>query len=157
MEQKLITTTNNNILPMNKILSKEVSFELAKLLKEKNIEVNPFERKYLYHLDKDGNEITDKQTIERFKGVIPNNDMNVAKSILSFSFIKAPTIAEVIDWVYEKDGIWISVSCDCGNDNLFYSKIFSTEIGIDRCIETIKNKDTPLEAYEEAIKYVLLN
>ena len=60
-------------------------------------------------------------------------------------------------WLYEKHGIWISISCDCGNDNLFYSKIFSTEIGIERCIWTIRGKNSPTEAYEAAIEYTLKN
>lgn len=124
---------------MNKILSKEVSFELAKLLKEKKYD--KLCKSYYYN---NGTDVLEPTTLTH------NNN-------LANSCCVAPTIAEVIDWVLEKYGIWISVSCDCGNDNLFYSKIFSTEIGIDRCIETIKNKDTPLEAYEEAIKYVLLN
>lgn len=151
---------------MNKILSKEVSFELAKLLKEKNIEVNPFGHKYLHHLDKEGNEITDKQTIEKFKGVIPNNDMNAAKSVLSFSFIKAPTIAEVVDWILEKYGIWVSLECDCYGD-LWYAKlkVASTENwdNIDKrndilnSFRKLQEHNLPHDAYQEAIKHILLN
>ena len=146
---------------MNKILNKEVSFDLAKRLKDEPA----FKRcNYLYHLDKDGNEITDEFIINRFKGNVPNNDFNAAKSVFSFSFINTPTIAEVIDWIYEKHGIWIY---SYKVEPFVYEDIpYPKYVWISKCDEKFVDTDNGLavnhynsliEAYEAAIEYTLNN
>ncbi len=72
-----------------------VSFELAKLLKEKGFDLN---HEYMV--------FTFSET-EKY----PEGEL----------FLK-PTIAEVVMWLYEKHEIWIGVICDVGNDLLFTFK-----------------------------------
>ena len=69
-----------------------------------------------------------------------------------FGICSAPTIAEVVMWLYEKHGIWISVwryrdyasACD---DYISFKHNYSG-------ITTFK---TPTEAYSSAILYILNN
>ena len=110
-----------------KHLSKEVSFPLAKLLKEKG--QNIISSKLMYASN---GELTD--------------------AIYDFDdWCFAPTIAEVIDWLFEKHGIWINVTISqedgweyiIGNtitfDGLGYKSLFNS----------------PKEAYEAAIEHTL--
>lgn len=72
----------------------------------------------------------------------------------SEDFISAPTIAEVVMWLYEKHGIWIEVS--------YMDDVLS--FGFNICtLETNTVEDeqwkftSPTEAYSSAIEYTLKN
>lgn len=77
------------------------------------------------------------------------------------------TIADVVMWLYEKHGIWISVECDCYGE-LWYSSLYSASKrlweDIDKRHKVISahhsfpnEHDTSIKAYEAAIKYTLNN
>jgi hypothetical protein len=122
---------------MNKILTKEVSFELAKLLKEKgydelcgfvyNGQFEPFHT----------NKITECGYLQTNSELI-----NLVYS--------APTIGEVFDWIYDKHKIWISVNKEVEG----FDFIIDNKYGLGKYQKRI---DSPAEAYEEAIKNVLIN
>jgi len=103
-----------------------VSFELARLLKEKgfNIEKQNFYNSY-GQLNKD---------IEDF--FIPRYE--------------APTISDVVMWLYEKHGIWIAVDLD--DDDTFVCVVRSESY-----VTAFDNTNTPTEAYLQAIEYTLKN
>jgi hypothetical protein len=117
-------------------MNKSVNFEIAKLLKEKGFDT----------IDCDGYyHVCDGYT----KGYsYCYSDVNTQKE----DAILAPTIAEVVMWMYEKHGVWIYVKQGY-NWEWF--------------IETISNKpeliyndgleNSPTEAYEAAITYTLEN
>ena len=106
-------------------MNKEVSYPIAKLLKEKGFD-----------------EITNYNYSEVY-GYIEN--INALKhSDGNNRFVSAPTIAEVVMWLYEKHGIWISV------DSIDDSTIFR------HCFSNI-DFNSPTEAYEDAIEYTLNN
>src|SRR5690554_1407200 len=69
----------------------------------------------------------------------------------------APTIAEVIMWLYEKHGIWIEVHFW---DDAFRMKIVNiVELKVIKGFG-IGDSDafkSPTEVYSEAIKYILIN
>ncbi len=66
--------------------------------------------------------------------------------------VSAPTIAEVVMWLYENHGIWVSVSHKRHPEN----KHFSYTIKQANEIETYLWKHTsPTAAYEAAIEYCL--
>ena len=113
-----------------------VSFELAKLLKEKGFKS---ESKAFY----DGS------------GELLH--YNHSNNVMQRFRYEAPTISEVVMWLYEKHGIWIGVICDVGNDLLFTFKIYSTNIGEERCIVNGNMYESPTEDYEAAIEYTLKN
>lgn len=84
-----------------------------------------------------------------------NKEVNfeIAK-LLEEKDVLAPTIAEVVMWLYEKYGIWISVTKDWDVGKcLGFESIIDTNDGI---INT-ETYNSPTEAYEAAIKYVLEN
>ena len=119
-----------------------VKFELAKLLKEKGFDV-PVNN---YTSERDGDYFSnEKQTIS-YKNY---NEIGGSYS--------RPTIAEVVMWLYEKHGIWISILCDVGYDTLFTYKLYSTKIGSEHCIKNGDRYDSPTEAYEAGIKHALKN
>jgi hypothetical protein len=66
----------------------------------------------------------------------------------SRSVCSAPTIAEVVMWLYEKHGIWIECT------RLKDKKVFDCTIEYE---QVTKLYASPTEAYEAAIEYVLLN
>lgn len=68
--------------------------------------------------------------------------------------VSAPTIADVVVWLYKEHGIWIEAPFW---DSKFRSKIIHTiREEVLRGIG-FESYDSPTEAYEAAIEYVLLN
>lgn len=101
-----------------------VSFELAKLLKEKGFDGN---HEYMV--------FTSVET-----EIYPEGEL----------FLK-PTIAEVVMWLYDKHGIWISVLPSYTWNYTLYSKITHLQMHSDGLF------NSPTEAYEAAIEYALNN
>ena len=149
-----------------------VSFELAKLLKEKEIYIPAF---HYYE-----NEVLKEPYLEN--GSSTDTEFRVELSDLKEYFnkwskkISAPTIAEVVMWLYEKYGIWIAVNrVVIGSDEWDYDYIISylpREYEFEKrrsnhLVEIQSFKEgvgsyhgawyTPTEAYEAAIKYTLEN
>jgi hypothetical protein len=115
-----------------------VSFELAKFLKEKE-----FEQKTKSY-NEDGKLVTVSLTIRRF---------NPEKI-----YYPAPTIAEVVMWLYEKHGIWIEASLNQFSKpkdlHWMYSITFTQNCTYSHSPKSYKS---PTEAYEAAIEYTLNN
>lgn len=107
-------------------MNKPVSYKLAKLLKEKGI---IFETEIYY------------SSVTKVTSV-------------SYTEIAAPTIAEVVMWLYEKHGIWISVFND--DVNFFWMGIvLNTK---ERLRDgNAREFNSPTEAYEAGIEYTLNN
>lgn len=112
-----------------------VSFELAKLLKEKGFSQRLCE--YGYTLD--GEESFD-YSLDKING----------------NAVGAPKITEVVMWLYEKYGIWIDVSFDSWNTNNFSWSIQKKK---DKSFhyDNTDEYQSPTEAYEAAILYTLNN
>lgn len=117
---------------MNKILTKEVSFEVAKLLKEKDYDVKDRENYQMYGVQ-----------------IIPQLELyNDTKWNIYKDYCLAPTIAEVLDWIYSKTGDWFSIDSE-NNKTFYYYVPKEGEINFSKEYPTI------LETYENAIKYSL--
>ena len=104
-----------------------VSFPTAILLQEKGINIWS---EYRY---------TDFNGVERLE--------KNASEIFPY----APTIADVIMWLYEKHGIWISVEAT-DDFTMFYFRVRKKEIS-----RLSFNYNSPTEAYEAGIEYTLKN
>lgn len=122
-----------------------VKFELAKLLKEKGFKEGS-RKGYLEN---------GELGISHYSGLCWNDDEDYPTKYA------APTIAEVVMWLYEKHGIWISVSV-----NQKIERFISTvhENHLYKCSiygqtnERPENGwETPTESYEAAIEYCLTN
>jgi hypothetical protein len=109
-----------------------VSFELAKLLKEKGINIPS----------------------NRGLGVAIYEDGKITSTCLyDGTVIHAPTIAEVVMWLYEKHGIWITVTSISQESWQCHMTKKGDSLG--KCyLEDFYN---PTEAYEAAILYTLNN
>lgn len=109
-----------------------VSFENAKLLKEKGFDIPTLK---WYHRE------TKK---------LNTNDLIFSMNKLTDNY-SAPTIAEVVMWLYKKHGIWISVfkykdhAADLNDPYLFRNQF-------DR-----GDYDSPKKAYEAGIEFALKN
>jgi len=135
-----------------------VNFETAKLLKEKGFDelcshaYKEVENPVLYiHQDKKYNNSFKK---EWQNTVRKNSQMNNAV-IKRYS---APTIAEVVMWLYDKHGIWIYTKPILDEDGNWIFK------GYVKLMNNFKAKEyqtkllrKPTEAYEAAIIYTLKN
>jgi hypothetical protein len=128
-------------------MNKLVSFELAKLLKEKgygNVAPHKLNRNYYNHKGELNGNVTDY--IKAFVS---------KKELTDLETVDAPTITEVVMWLYEKQGVWISV-------HYHKSKRFSVTI-CDECDNSLSDGlfgdlyNSPTEAYEAAIEYILNN
>ena len=114
-------------------MNTHVSFETSKLLKEKWVEQKT--KSYT----EDGKLVTVSLTIRRF---------NPEKI-----YYPAPTIAEVVMWLYEKYGIWIYPFRHDFNNQFYWH--------IDTAHEDEFTSDnvfnSPTAAYEAAVEYTLKN
>lgn len=144
---------------MNKILSKEVSLQLAKLLFEKQIVIDT-EKIWLTNAE---------YGLNNFVGDVCIHWMEEQGYRNSDRKYNAPTIAEVIDFIFEKYGTWIDIYT-LGDENVYpkwnyrITDVKNVNSGIEWELkqlefsyeQLIKNSyNIPIEAYEEAIKYVL--
>jgi hypothetical protein len=131
-------------------MNNPVSFEISKLLKEKGFDepcshaYKEVESPILYvHQDKKYNNSFKKE----WQNTVRKNSHMDNAVINRYS---APTIAEVIMWLYETHEIWISV-------DRHFDKFISKNNGV--LITFYGNRksyfDTPTEAYEAAIEYCL--
>lgn len=134
-------------------MNKPVKFELAKLIKEKG-----FDKPCIACYDK----------CDMLSSYVEN--VFEPKNYNTSSFVKsAPTIAEVVMWLYEKHGIWISIFSDTvlNWESLFSIKIDWIYPKDSPDSEDIEPKyfnykgdnefNSPTEAYEAAIEYTLNN
>ena len=120
-------------------MNKEVNFEIAILLQENGFdEVSRFYRKDNVSL----------------------SDCYQTNDFLKPGYYPAPTIAEVVMWLYEKHGIWISVDTDINGK---FRQILRKHNSNDRAWE-VKNTfsiseyySSPAESYEAGIKHSLEN
>jgi hypothetical protein len=125
-----------------------LNFELSKLLKGKG-----FDSKCSHYYIDDFQNF--KHDGKLYKTGLPNDIEN--ENILQFvkrtkqpHLCNAPTISQVVMWLYDKYDIWISVDSDA--DKTFYHTI-----SFDHHISEGLNYNTPTEAYEAAIEYTLKN
>lgn len=78
---------------------------------------------------------------------------NYSNNVMQRFRYAAPTIAEVVMWLYEKHGIWIAVTQELGYTTTFCYQIMGEHISA-----TYKAYfKSPTEAYEAAILYCLTN
>ena len=127
-----------------------VSFELAKLLKEKGFD------EYCKLCVEEGDERP-----------LPFNAGNILHKNSLHPYYSTPTIAEVVMWLYEKHGIWIGVDCDCYGILWYANLSVASEKNWDNIhlrheIISASKKfpnehNSPTEAYEAAILYTLNN
>jgi hypothetical protein len=111
-----------------------VKFEIAKLLKEKG-----FDGECRLCVE-DGDERP-----------LPFNCGNTIHRNSLHPYYSAPTIAEVVMWLYDKHGIWISVDPENDANAWFYT------ISHNKSETIFGNLNSPTEAYEAAIEYTLTN
>ena len=148
-------------------LNKHVDFSTAKLLKEKEYK----DKNMLGTVRLSEPEYYDPNgIIHNIKDAFEEKDYKIEDCY------NAPTIAEVVMWLYEKHGIWIAVNrVVIGSDEWDYSYIISylpKEYEFEKrrskhLVEIQSFKEgvgsyhgawyTPTEAYEAAIKYTLNN
>lgn len=118
-----------------------VSFELAKLLKEKG-----FNKKCTAFYD-----LTSNTQIDN----VPPGKYNLTKQSVSL-----PTITEVVMWLHEKHGLWTNVMYMGFELKYAWSVDVVTTSGSDWDSygeEGDVRYNSPAEAYETAIKYILQN
>jgi hypothetical protein len=141
---------------MNEIKPTYVTFEQAKLLKEKNFNIDvksyyttseEFTPKDYYYY---GNEINYNSRI---------NDINNINGTIS-----RPEQWQVVEWLRVKHGIWISVyTMDkwLSNDNdrvqIFDYSIKQMKRGLIDISKKLEEFDSPKEAYSAAFDYILNN
>jgi hypothetical protein len=146
LHNKIISNTfatEKKKIKMNKL----VKFKLAKLLKEKGFN-RPVSKCYNTYgkinmlISVYNCEFPEDMNGERHK-ITPNVYANPP-------YYSAPTIAEVVMWLYEEFGIWISVLQHTKNGKGIYFESVVNSM-------TFSGYDTPKEAYESAIEYTLNN
>lgn len=136
-------------------LNKSVSFNIAKLLKEKG-----FDNESEHYYNEKGERLFDVD----FPSLQPTKP---------HVYYDNPTIAEVVMWIYEKHGIWINVHLEVKIKGLEISNTGKFQANLNKKNHTSifgkvsdgdipdgpfrKPVNTQLEAYTEAIKFTLTN
>ena len=119
-----------------------VSFSLAKLLKEKGYD-NPTRDCYNVHgLSFSNGWCEYIEDDFEFDGLVKANKLRKEDTL-------APTIADVIIWLYEKYNIWISVDPEIDTNTWFHT------ITHGKSTTAFGNYSGPIEAYEKGIEHVL--
>lgn len=124
-----------------------VSFKISKLLKDIgfDLKTTAYYSGLNIHLDEVRFDYNDK-TIES-----PTHKGNGG-------LFSAPSIAEVVMWLYEKHGIWIDVSLNQFSKpkdlQWMYSIVFTEDCTYSH---SPKSFNSPTEAYEAVIEYTLNN
>ena len=124
-----------------------VSLEIAKLLKEVGFDIET--SKFYFNKYRT---ISENST----EALMSNNSINWNAESVNDFYYSAPTIASVVDWIFETYGDWISVRreyADGADGELFgYESCIELEDGVNYS-DTFK---TPTEAYRAGIKTYLL-
>ena len=137
-------------------MSKYVTFEISKLLKEKGFNLMPFyiqsKTDYVLGYDYDIEDEEDNLKIREFQW---------EDHICSHLYLM-PVYFDVVDWLLEKHGIWISVKVIKWNyekDIIRYNyNICKLNLNNpSNIIDSEYNFETPKEAYLSAIEYTLKN
>lgn len=141
-----------------------VSFELAKLLKEKGFDVptnNYYEHALTSKKDSETNDYTGafgwkKGETNLSSGYFKNNYDMTDLSSKNWYICSAPTIAEVIMWFLEKYGIWIYARQVRNPEPLpnYWCGIINKDA---KLIDSVEGFYSPSSAYEAAIEYTLKN
>lgn len=121
-----------------------VSFNLAKLLKENGFDV----------LCSQAISEVDKELYHSYGQSINWNERPTKNDAL----ISAPTIAEVVMWLYEKHTLWVIIYLmERSSDWSIYFdfSIKRKERGLINISTKLEEFDTPTAAYEAAIEYCL--
>ena len=138
-----------------------VDFDVAKLLKEKEFEQETLHfytkpNSKMFGIDEHGRAYKIKNSTKELYKCGENVTLN------STSVIFAPTIAEVVMWLYEKHNLWISVFTidkwlPNGNDRLqiFDYTIKQMKNGLIDIPKKLEEFDSIKETYQEAIKHCL--
>lgn len=130
-------------------MNTQISFEIAKLLKEKGFDKETLHfytkpRSKMFGIDEHYRNYPIKNISKKLYKVGEYLVLNTEN--LYF----APTIAEVVMWLYEKHGIWISVLQHTKNGKGVYFESFVNSM-------TFSGYNSPTKAYEAAIEYTLKN
>jgi len=120
-----------------------VNFEIAKLLKEKGFD-EPTHSFYVIDESEYGE-------IGEFITNPNDNYPTLDDNSLFDTLASAPTIAEVVMWLYEKHKIWIWVEY-YETDNKFIPQIPKANL-----LRVLGFYESPTEAYSAAIEYTLKN
>lgn len=148
-------------------MNTSVSFELAKLLKEKGFS---WECSHFYCKSKYDKKfyLTTGTEYESDRDCIWDWNLNGGKSGTLLKTIpypndkdaiyySAPTIAEVVMWLYEKHGIWIYVDTSSVRKWVYFINLVDNDYFLNsdstECGELYFN--SPTEAYEAAIEHCL--
>ena len=139
-------------------MNTEVNYEISKLLKDKGFKGSTHANWWILHKDHHEN-YKKRLPVDESKVFFAKNSYDLDLKIQIdeerehnvFHVLSAPTIAEVVMWLYEKHGIWIyALRID--------QKEFYWSIDTDKKEFTSgENFKTPTKAYEAAIEYTLKN
>lgn len=136
-------------------MNTQVSFEIAKLLKEKGFDKSTASNWWI--LAKDHSENYNKKLpVDESKIFFTkdSDELEIKTQIDEdtqhnvYHVLRAPTIAEVVMWLYEKHGVWIEVRKS-------YLGGFVPVVKDPR--KELDKFNSPTEAYEAAITYTLNN
>ncbi len=146
-----------------------VNFELAKLLKEKGFDkrttanwwilAKDHSENYKKCLPYDESKIFFAANETKYSDIV---DIDGEKYHNAYHVLSAPTISDVVMWLYEKHGIWISVGIDTVFNKGKFCILLYKNRGLSLEHFPIENDkfspyNSPKEAYEAAIEYTLTN
>ena len=144
-------------------MNTEVNYEISKLLKDKGFKGSTHANWWILHKDHHEN-YKKRLPVDESKVFFAKNSYDLDLKIQIdeerehnvFHVLSAPTISEVVMWLYEEHGIWTVV-----NVNIMGSWYFEHfDLKKKRNAEfkpTDTHYNSPTEAYEAAIEYTLNN
>ena len=144
-------------------MNTEVNYEISKLLKDKGFKGSTHANWWILHKDHHEN-YKKRLPVDESKVFFAKNSYDLDLKIQIdeerehnvFHVLSAPTISEVVMWLYEEHGIWTVVNVNIMGS--WYFEHFNLKEKRNAEFKpTDTHYDSPTEAYEAAIEYTLKN
>lgn len=124
-------------------MNTRINFDTARLLKEKGFDIPVVN---FYNEEGGFHQVYNMAAPENM------NKVNTSEWYKHNIMYSAPNISEVIMWLYEKHGIWISAFPHHLIENKYCYEVYKST---DELHTELHKFNSPTEAYEVAIEYVL--
>ena len=144
-------------------MNTKVNYEISKLLKDKGFKGSTHANWWILHKDHHEN-YKKRLPVDESKVFFAKNSYDLDLKIQIdeerehnvFHVLSAPTISEVVMWLYEEHGIWTVVNVNIMGS--WYFEHFNLKEKRNAEFKpTDTHYDSPTEAYEAAIEYTLKN
>jgi hypothetical protein len=144
-------------------MTKPISYELAKLLNEKGFDKSTEANWWIFA--KDDLNYKKRLPIDESKVFFTEDSdelelktrIDEETSHTIYHVLAAPTIAQVVMWLYETHKIWVIAVPSKSTNSWYYHRFYLLDPNKDSEPELVDRFNSPQEAYSAAFEYIVKN